>query len=214
MPATNGWVSVSVSGTKKGNQRKASPAHTCQTHWGRKMLFWKIYYWDDHVWYIILSVAQVCRILEDKNLSKTAFNPFSSIFCPWALDLLPSFSPLPLQQDLPFHLVSSWKWIDRLKDDYNYVSSKRLTWRTWCRRRPDREWRWSHRWELAGQSCPPPQCSCLLETFDPFSELFHTFPFLAQDMAFRKLVESDWDHLSVVGCRAGGAPVWIDVTDK
>ena len=47
------------------------------------------------------------RIMEDKNLSETAFNPFSSIFCLWALALLPSFSPPPLQQDLPFHLVSS-----------------------------------------------------------------------------------------------------------
>ena len=45
------------------------------------------------------------RILEDKNLSETAFNPCSSIFCLWAL--LPSFSHPPLQQDLPFHLVSS-----------------------------------------------------------------------------------------------------------
>ena len=53
----------------------------------------------------------------------------------------------------------------------------RLTWRTWCRRRPNRERRWSHKWELAGQSCPPPQCSCLLETFDPFLELFHTLSF-------------------------------------
>ena len=40
------------------------------------------------------------------------------------------------------------------------------------------------------------------------------FLVLAQDVAFRKPLESDWDHLSVVGCRAGGAAVWIDVTDK
>ena len=129
------------------------------------------------MWYCQWRKSAFETNLEGQNLSETAFNPFSSIFCLWALALLPSFSPPPLQQDLPFHLVSSWTWIQRLKDDNNYVSSKRLTWRTGCMPRPDREQQWSHRWELAGQSCPPPQCSCLLETFDPFLELFHTLTF-------------------------------------